>query len=115
MYNSNVLLSAALLLSTCSAAPIEQLPLESKPAAKYPFRNDPYDRKHDTYGDGVQPLPVVSLYPLLCLIDLVADSVQRNGHGTSVLGPVNKDRDRQNPDLVRPPSTDHGILPNLRW
>lgn len=40
---------------------------------------------------------------------------QRNGHGTSVLGPTNKDRDRQNPDLVRPPSTDHGILPNLRW
>jgi hypothetical protein len=60
MYNSNVLLSAALLLSTCSAAPIEQLPLETKEAAKYPFKNDPYDRKHDTYGDGVQPLPVVS-------------------------------------------------------
>jgi hypothetical protein len=60
MYNSNVLLSAALLLSTCSAAPIEQLPLEKHEAARYPFRNDPYDRKHDTYGDGVQPLPVVS-------------------------------------------------------
>lgn len=60
MYNSNVLLSAALLLSTCSAAPIEQLPLETKDAAGYPFRKDPYDRKHDTYGDGVQPLPVVS-------------------------------------------------------
>lgn len=28
---------------------------------------------------------------------------------------MNADRDRQNPDLVRPPSTDHGILPNLRW
>jgi hypothetical protein len=59
MYNSNVLLSAALLLSTCSAAPIEQLPLETQKAAGYPFKNDPYDRKHDTYGDGVQPLPVV--------------------------------------------------------
>jgi hypothetical protein len=61
MYNSNVLLSAALLLSTCSAAPIEQLPLETQKAAGYPFKNDPYDRKHDTYGDGVQPLPVVCL------------------------------------------------------
>jgi hypothetical protein len=62
MYNSNVLLSAAaLLLSTCSAAPIEQLPLETKEPARYPFKNDPYDRKHDTYGDGVQPLPVVCL------------------------------------------------------
>jgi hypothetical protein len=115
MYNSNVLLSAALLLSSCSAAPIEQLPLESKPAAGYPFKNDPYDRKHDTYGDGVQPLPVVSSKNLLYHIDLGTNIPQRNGHGTSVLGPVNKDRDRQNPDLVRPPSTDHGILPNLRW
>jgi len=59
MHNSNFLLSAALLLSTCSAAPIEQLPLETKEPARYPFKNDPYDRKHDTYGDGVQPLPVV--------------------------------------------------------
>lgn len=59
MYTSNVLLSAALLLSTCSAAPIDQLPLEKHEAAKYPFKKDPYDRKHDTYGDGVQPLPVV--------------------------------------------------------
>jgi hypothetical protein len=65
MYNSNVLLSAALLLSACSAAPIEQLPLETKKAAGYPFKNDPYDRKHDTYGDGVQPLPVVSLSNML--------------------------------------------------
>lgn len=59
MYTSNVLLSAVLLLSTCSAAPIDQLPLEKHEAAKYPFKHDPYDRKHDTYGDGVQPLPVV--------------------------------------------------------
>jgi hypothetical protein len=48
-------------------------------------------------------------------LGLKTDISQRNGQGTSVLGPVNKDRDRQNPDLVRPPSTDHGILPNLRW
>merc|ERR1712029_573043 len=97
--------AAALLSTTAFAAPTRssyQEPLEDgtlgeAPVAKYPFKNDPYDRKHDTYGDGVQPLPI------------------RNGHGTSVLGPVNLDRDRQNPDLVRPPSTDHGILPNLRW
>lgn len=64
MYNSNVLLSAALLLSTCSAAPIDQQPLEGHKPADYPFKKDPYDRKHDTYGDGVQPLPVVSLFAL---------------------------------------------------
>ncbi|KAI7260201.1 hypothetical protein KC335_g11343, partial [Hortaea werneckii] len=98
--------SAAVLLSTTAFAaptrssyqePLEDGALQEPPVAKYPFKNDPYDRKHDTYGEGVQPLPI------------------RNGHGTSVLGPVNLDRDRQNPDLVRPPSTDHGILPNLRW
>lgn len=61
MYGSNILLPAALLLSACSAAPIDQQPLEQQhPNAGYPFKNDPYDRKHDTYGDGVQPLPVVS-------------------------------------------------------
>lgn len=97
MHTSNLLL--ALLATAASAAPVDQYPLSKQPPsrARYPFKYDPYDRKHDTYGEGVQPLPV------------------RNGHGTSVLGPVNKDRDRQNPDLVRPPSTDSGILPNLRW
>jgi hypothetical protein len=39
----------------------------------------------------------------------------RNGEGASVLGPWNRERSRQNPDLVRPPSTDHGDMPNLRW
>jgi oxalate decarboxylase family bicupin protein len=32
-----------------------------------------------------------------------------------VLGPRNRARERQNPDLVRPPSTDHGAIPNMRW
>ena len=31
------------------------------------------------------------------------------------MGPRNRDRERQNPDLVRPPSTDHGTLKNMRW
>jgi hypothetical protein len=31
------------------------------------------------------------------------------------MGPRNKDRERQNPDMVRPPSTDHGNMPNMRW
>ena len=74
MYTSNVLLSAALLLSTCSAAPIDQLPLEKHEAAKYPFKNDPYDRKHDTYGDGVQPLPVVCFSQKSLEVDYDPDS-----------------------------------------
>ena len=32
-----------------------------------------------------------------------------------MLGPRNKDRERQNPDLLRPPTTDHGTMPNYRW
>jgi hypothetical protein len=39
----------------------------------------------------------------------------RNGLGASVLGPWNWERSRQSPDLVRPPSTDHGNMMNMRW
>jgi oxalate decarboxylase len=40
---------------------------------------------------------------------------QRPGHGGTDPGPRNLERDRQNPDLLSPPSTDHGTLPNLRF
>jgi oxalate decarboxylase len=40
---------------------------------------------------------------------------QRPGHGGSDPGPRNLIRDRQNPDLLVPPATDHGTLPNLRF
>jgi oxalate decarboxylase len=40
---------------------------------------------------------------------------QRPGHGGTDPGPRNLVRDRQNPDLLVPPSTDHGTLPNLRF
>lgn len=40
---------------------------------------------------------------------------QRNGQGADVMGPRNRERERQNPDLVRPPSTDHGNMANMRW
>src|SRR6202140_1091154 len=39
----------------------------------------------------------------------------RPGHGGTDPGPRNVDRDRQNPDLLVPPPTDHGTLPNLRF
>ena len=39
----------------------------------------------------------------------------RPGHGGTDLGPRNLMRDGQNPDLLVPPSTDHGTLPNLRF
>jgi oxalate decarboxylase len=39
----------------------------------------------------------------------------RPGRGGTDPGPRNLMRDRQNPDLLLPPSTDHGTLPNLRF
>jgi hypothetical protein len=62
-----------------------------------PGHRDPFDRKHDSVGQGTDPLPF------------------RNGDGASVLGPQNPERQRQNPDLMRPPSTDHGSMANMRW
>ena len=40
---------------------------------------------------------------------------QRPGHGGTDPGPRNLERARQNPDILVPPSTDHGTLPNLRF
>jgi hypothetical protein len=62
-----------------------------------PSYRDQYDHKVDSVGDDLDPLPY------------------RNGYGASILGPQNKDRTRQNPDLMRPPSTDHGDMKNMRW
>jgi len=39
----------------------------------------------------------------------------RNGKGASILGPRNPPRETQARDLIRPPGTDKGTLPNLRW
>ncbi|TLD37732.1 oxalate decarboxylase [Venturia nashicola] len=62
-----------------------------------PAYHDPYDHKVDSVGEHLDPLPY------------------RNGDGASILGPQNKDRTRQNPDLMRPPTTDHGDMQNMRW
>src|SRR5271155_2066859 len=40
---------------------------------------------------------------------------RRPGHGGTDPGPHNLMRDQQNPDILVPPSTDHGTLPNLRF
>ncbi|HEY3658004.1 MAG TPA: oxalate decarboxylase family bicupin [Steroidobacteraceae bacterium] len=40
---------------------------------------------------------------------------QRPGHGGTDPGPRNLGLDRQNPDVLVPPSTDHGTLPNLQF
>jgi oxalate decarboxylase len=40
---------------------------------------------------------------------------ERHGEGGTDPGPRNTVRDRQNPDVLVPPPTDHGTLPNLRF
>ncbi|PHH93400.1 hypothetical protein CDD83_3713 [Cordyceps sp. RAO-2017] len=70
---------------------------ESSGTPYTPGHRDPYDSKVDPIGQNLDPLP------------------WRNGHGASILGPYNRDRSRQSPDLVRPPSTDHGTIANMRW
>jgi oxalate decarboxylase len=44
-----------------------------------------------------------------------APQPQRPGYGGTDPGPGNLARDRQNADLLVPPSTDSGTLPNLRF
>lgn len=111
LQNSLVLLSAA-LLELGIAIPVQDSPrqrlLDGKPlqanlrksrlSSPYaPGFKDPLDKAVDAVGDELDPLPY------------------RNGQGASVLGPWNWERSRQSPDLVRPPSTDHGNMANMRW
>ncbi|KAG4421516.1 hypothetical protein IFR04_005355 [Cadophora malorum] len=111
LQNSLVLLSAA-LFDLGIAIPVQDSPrqrlLDGKPlpanlrksklSSPYaPGFKDPLDKAVDSVGDKLDPLPY------------------RNGQGASVLGPWNWERSRQSPDLVRPPSTDHGNMANMRW
>lgn len=111
MHLQSLLLAATVTSELALAVPIEDSPRQrlldgkplpskfyKKPQNPYtPGFRDPLDSAVDSVGRKLDPLPY------------------RNGLGASVLGPWNPDRARQNPDLVRPPSTDHGDVPNLRW
>ncbi|KAH6884940.1 oxalate decarboxylase oxdC [Thelonectria olida] len=112
--HSKLFLGASLASILCNAIPVQDSPRQRlldglglpsnyrsvTGGGKLPFtpgHKDPYDHPVDSIGDELDPLP------------------WRNGLGGSVLGPWNKERSRQNPDLVRPPSTDRGNLANMRW
>lgn len=63
-----------------------------------PEDKDTYDFKNDPYSeDGKRPEPFSAK------------------GGASVLGPRNVTREMQSPDMMRPPSTDHGTMPNMKW
>ena len=66
---SRSLFSLALLAVSALAAPTRQHPLvhETNPYSK-DYR-DPYDKKVDSVGKGIQPEPVVSKRPKLLLLD----------------------------------------------
>ncbi|KAF2672169.1 oxalate decarboxylase [Microthyrium microscopicum] len=93
-----------LAVELCSAIPrpviktTQQTPLDLLKGDPYTKEwRDPWDKKIDSIGEKLDPLP------------------WRNGQGATILGPENKERTRQNPDLMRPPSTDHGDMQNMRW
>lgn len=58
---------------------------------------DPYDTAVDSVAKHLQPLPI------------------RNGKGSDIPGPRNYMREQENPDMIRPPSTDAGTMPNYKW
>lgn len=96
-----VLLST-LFVDRCLTSPVEgwnQRLLKSSQRGKPYTRKhrDNYDHKIDSVGEGLQPLPF------------------RNGDGATILGPRNHARERQEPDMMRPPTTDHGTMKNMKW
>jgi hypothetical protein len=101
---SLVFISLLALLQITSAIPRPvikyrpQSPLEILQNDPYTKEwRDPWDSKVDSVTKKLNPLPF------------------RNGEGATILGPQNVERQRQNPDLIRPPSTDHGDMNNMRW
>ncbi|KAI9689284.1 MAG: hypothetical protein M1820_010168 [Bogoriella megaspora] len=94
-----------LAILLCFTQSLLAVPLDTSFQSVLEGGNSPYTRKHrdkydhkvDSIGDDLHPLP------------------WRNGDGATVLGPQNPARQQQNPDLVRPPSTDHGNMKNMRW
>ena len=43
------------------------------------------------------------------------EPIRSDGAGALDLGPRDLKRDEENPDMIVPPATDHGLLPNLRF
>jgi len=72
---------------------------EAKAEGQNSTDQDPYDYKNDPYDDaeGKRPEP------------------WRNTKGASILGPRNIAREMQSPDMVHPPETDKGTMPNMKW
>ncbi|KAF9531104.1 oxalate decarboxylase [Crepidotus variabilis] len=63
-------------------------------------------------------VPYISLnpnYPLWGPDDTTTPQAERGTLGASVIGPTDSDTVKQNPDLLAPPTTDAGSVPNAKW
>ena len=58
--HSRSFVAVVLLVASVVASPIRQQPLVHRGSPYTKDHRDPYDRKVDTYGVGIQPLPIVS-------------------------------------------------------
>lgn len=52
---------------------------------------------------------------IILLTEIPRPQPERGNKGSNILGPQNPDRQKQNPDGVRPPVTDSGKMPNMKW
>ncbi|KAE8454431.1 hypothetical protein EG329_000053 [Mollisiaceae sp. DMI_Dod_QoI] len=66
---------------------------------------DPYTKEYHDPTDAAIDAQARNLHPL----------PYRNGLGSSILGPRNLSREQQDPDMIRPPTTDSGTMKNLKW
>ncbi|KAF9449762.1 oxalate decarboxylase [Macrolepiota fuliginosa MF-IS2] len=65
-----------------------------------------------------QTVPGISLdpnFPLWNETTTEEPEAIRGSLGATVLGPVNDPIDKQNPDFLAPPTTDHGSISNAKW
>lgn len=46
---------------------------------------------------------------------MLSPQPKRGNEGGDILGPQNPDRARQEPDIICPPITDSGKMPNMKW
>jgi hypothetical protein len=47
------------------------------------------------------------------LLEPIRHNPDGSTDGSNIIGPRNPDRERQDPDMILPPSTDSGTLPNM--
>lgn len=73
MMRSGSLVSVMLLAATALAAPTGQHPLIHRQSPYYKGFKDPYDHKIDSFGDKLQPLPIVRTISYASIVAMMAE------------------------------------------